>query len=52
MTFAQPFTSQVVCTATSETTLAGFAYSYTLTALTLAATTLGGDLVDYSCQGF
>lgn len=51
MTFAQPFTSSVRCVVNSESTLAAFGYTYSLTALVVTATVLGGDVVDYNCQG-
>jgi hypothetical protein len=52
LTFAQPFATSVRCTVTSGSTLAAFAYVYSLSAITISATVLGGDLVDYSCAGY
>ncbi len=52
LTFAQPFTTRVNCVVQSGTTLAAFGYTYTLSALVVTATVLGGDLVDYACDGY
>jgi len=35
----------------SGSTLAALAYSYTLAAITVTATTLSGDIVDIACDG-
>src|SRR5258708_1461467 len=51
MTFATAFTTSVRCIVNSETTLAAFSYSYTTSAITVTATVLGGDIVDYRCDG-
>jgi len=51
MTFATAFTTSVRCIVNSETTLAAFGYSYSLTAIVATATVLGGDVVDYRCDG-
>jgi hypothetical protein len=51
ITFAKAFTSFNHCRITSQTTVSGLAYSYTLSAITLSASVLGGDLIDYNCDG-
>lgn len=51
VTFAKPYTSYNHCLVTSQTTVSGLAYSYTLSAITIAASVLGGDLLDYRCDG-
>lgn len=40
------------CRVTPHTTIAAFAYSYTKTVLTLTATSLTSDAVDYDCDGY
>jgi hypothetical protein len=51
ITFAVAFATYNHCQVTSGSTLAAFAYVYTLSAITISATVLGGDLVDYRCDG-
>jgi len=51
VTFANAFGTYNHCNVTSETTLAAFTYSYNLSAITISATTLSADVVDYSCDG-
>jgi hypothetical protein len=40
------------CRVTSQSTIASFAYSYTLTVLTVTGTSLVGDKFDYDCDGY
>jgi hypothetical protein len=40
------------CRVTTESSEAAFAYSYTLTALTVTATSLTSDQLDYDCDGY
>lgn len=51
VTFGASYATFVHCVVNSESTLAAFAYSYTLSAITVTATTLGSDKFDYSCRG-
>jgi hypothetical protein len=51
ITFAAPYTTFVHCTISSQTTVSGLAYSYTISAITLSASVLGGDKIDYKCDG-
>lgn len=51
VTFNKAFATWSHCRVTPQTTLTGLTYSYTLSAITVAATGLGGDLVDYQCDG-
>jgi hypothetical protein len=51
ITFAVAFATYNHCQVTSGSTLAAFAYVYTLSAITISATVLGGDIVDYRCDG-
>lgn len=51
ITFNVAYVTYNHCRVTSGSTLTAFAYSYTKTAITVAATALGGDLVDYECDG-
>lgn len=39
------------CRVTSQSTIASFAYTYTLTTITVTGTSLVGDLFDYDCDG-
>ena len=52
ITFASAYASWNHCRVTSHSTIATFAYSYTLSAITLTGTSLVGDLVDYDCDGY
>lgn len=49
--FSNTKNSVPACIVTSKSTLAAFGYSVSTTALTVTATTLGGDVVDYFCAG-
>jgi hypothetical protein len=51
ITFASAYASFVHCRVTSQTSIAAFAYSYTTAAITTTGTALGGDKVDYQCDG-
>jgi hypothetical protein len=52
MTFGAPgFSSWNHCRVTPHVTLAAFAYSYTLTTLTITGTSITSAVVDYSCDG-
>jgi len=51
ITFATAFATYNHCSVQSGTTLAAFAYTYSLSAIVVTATVLGGDLVDYKCDG-
>lgn len=51
ITFANAYTSYNHCTISSQTTVSGLAYTYNLSAITLSASVLGGDLIDYRCDG-
>jgi hypothetical protein len=52
ITFASAYSSWNHCRVTSQSNLAAFAYTYTKTAITTTATVLGGDLIDYDCDGY
>lgn len=52
VTFAHAYTTWNHCRVTAQTTLAGLAYSYTTAAITVSATGLTGDLIDYQCDGY
>lgn len=51
ITFAKAYATFNHCIVTSGSTLAAFAYVYTLSAITVSATVLGGDKLDYRCDG-
>jgi hypothetical protein len=52
ITFATPaFQSWNHCRVTPESAIATFGYTYTLTALTVTATSLVGGVLDYECDG-
>jgi len=51
ITFATAFATWNHCNITSETALAAFAYSYTLSAITVTASALAGGKIDYRCDG-
>lgn len=51
ITFAKAYTTYNHCRITSQSAISGLTYSYTLSAITLAATALAGGLIDYSCDG-
>ena len=51
ITFATSYTSFNHCRVSSQSAISGLAYSYTKTAITISASVLGGDLVDYNCDG-
>jgi hypothetical protein len=51
VTFASAFTTWNHCRITSQSTIASFAYSYTLAAITVTGTSLVGDKFDYQCDG-
>ncbi len=51
ITFAQAYGTSNHCVVTSQSSVSGLAYSYTLSAITITAGVLGGDLLDYSCDG-
>lgn len=50
ISFSSTKNAAPVCRISAQTTLAGLAYSVSTTALTISATGLGGDLVDYMCE--
>lgn len=45
------FVSQNRCMFQSTQTMTGFAYTYSLTAATITGSALGGDSIDYRCDG-
>jgi len=51
ITFHAAYATYDHCSVTPETTLAAFAYSYTLSAITVTGTAIGGALLDYRCDG-
>lgn len=51
VTFAAAFSTWNHCRVTSQSTIASFAYSYTLAAITVTGTSLVGDKFDYDCDG-
>lgn len=51
ITFSAAFTTYNHCRITSQSNIAGLAYSYTLSAITVTGTSLIGDLIDYECDG-
>jgi hypothetical protein len=51
ITFAAGYSTFNHCRVTSESAISGLTYSYTKTAITVSASVLGGDLVDYNCDG-
>lgn len=51
VTFASAFNTYNHCRITSQSTIASFAYTYTLSAITVTGTSLVGDLFDYVCDG-
>lgn len=51
ITFASAFTTFNHCTVTSQNSVAAFAYSYTLSAITVTATSMVSDKLDYQCDG-
>lgn len=52
ITFATAFTTKNHCIVTSQGIVTSFAYSYTLSAITVTATGIVGDILDYSCDGY
>jgi hypothetical protein len=51
VTFATAFSTYNHCRITSQSTIASFAYTYTLSAITVTGTSLVGDVFDYACDG-
>lgn len=51
ITFANAYSTWNHCRVTSQGVVASLAYSYTLSAITVTATSLVGDLLDYGCDG-
>ena len=51
ITFATAYSSFNHCRVTSQGAITGLAYSYTKSAITVSASVLGGDLIDYNCDG-
>jgi hypothetical protein len=51
VTFASAYGSFNHCSVTPHQSIAAFAYSYTLSAITVTATSLTSDLFDYRCDG-
>lgn len=51
VTFAKAYTTFNHCRVSSESSISGLAYSYTLSALVVTASVLGGDAFDYDCDG-
>lgn len=52
VTFAVAYTSWNHCRITSQSSISGLAYTYSLSAITVTASVLGGDNFDYSCDGY
>lgn len=52
LTFAVAYTSWNHCRITSQSSISGLAYSYTLIAIVVTASVLGGDNFDYQCDGY
>jgi hypothetical protein len=51
ITFATAYSTWNHCRVTSQSSISGLAYTYSKTAITISASVLGGDLVDYNCDG-
>ncbi len=51
VTFNVAYATWNHCRITSQSTIASFAYSYTLAAITVTGTSLVGDQFDYDCDG-
>jgi hypothetical protein len=51
ITFANGFATYNHCRVTSQSSVSGFAYSYTRFAITVTSSALAGDLIDYACDG-
>lgn len=51
VTFAKAYTTFNHCRVSSQSSISGLAYSYTLSALVVTASVLGGDAFDYDCDG-
>lgn len=51
ITFANAFSTYNHCRVTSQGVISGLAYVYTKSAITISASVLGGDTVDYNCDG-
>lgn len=51
ITFASAYASFVHCRVSSQSSIATFAYSYTTAAITVTATSLVADKIDYQCDG-
>lgn len=51
VTFNLPYSTWNHCRVTSQSTIASFAYSYTLSVITVTGTSLVGDKFDYDCDG-
>lgn len=51
ITFAAAYVTWNHCRVTSQSSEAVFAYSYTKSAITVTATSLVSDLIDYQCDG-
>lgn len=53
ITFASAYTTWNHCQVTSQAgNIAGFAYSYTTSAITITGTSITSDVFDYKCDGF
>lgn len=52
ITFASAFTTYNHCVITSQQSVAAFAYSYTLSDITVTATSMVSDKIDYHCEGY
>jgi hypothetical protein len=52
ITFAAAYSTLNHCRVIPHSTLASFGYSYTLSAITVTATSLTSAVVDYECDGF
>lgn len=51
ITFAVAYATWNHCVVSAHQSDAGFAYSYTLTAITVTATSLTSEVFDYACDG-
>lgn len=51
ITFANAYSAFNHCKVTSQSSISGLAYVYTKTAITISASVLGADLIDYVCDG-
>lgn len=51
VTFANAYSTFNHCRVTSQSSISGLAYSYTLSAIIVSASVLGADKFDYACDG-